>query len=380
MNRIPGIFGVAALIFTLGIFSGNIITLPASTSAKTQNYPESKSSQPDPLIQLASLPDEWAMGDEPNDVSSFAQFAESNSAASDSSILLASATQPSDAADAMQIRQAIVEEFPDIDQATLDGWVAGYAGTPLEVLQPLLQQKKLMPSIVPSRSFSELDGFSGTAQTQSANNHSNAFCDLCKKNLDNTFTIGYRRQTQFARLVEITSAASDDLELLSNFDFNPGQLQTSNSVLHLAIDGNPNLFFQLTPGNILTRCGAFERLDDGRVGVLYKQEKLVLSGTSELPLEATNVAVSADGKITYNDVERELQSAGQITLVEVKDLSRLASQNGVYFTTADVITNEVADGTEISCITAGALELSNVDSDAEWKYLEHFQRLGERTP
>lgn len=375
MNRIPGFFGVAALIFTLGIFSGNFITLPSPTSADTNVAPEFYSTAEEPVNQLASLPDNWA-AEETDDTGSFAEFAQSNGTTTSSSILLTSATAPSYAADAQQIRQAIVEEFPNLDEATLDGWVAGYAGTPLEILQPLLQQKKLMPSIVPSPSFSEPGLGLGESQKQSTTNPGAEFCSLCRKNLDNAFTIGYRRQTQLARLTGVTSANSEQLELLRNFDFTPGSVHQSSSALHAAIEGNPNLFFQLSPGNILTRCGAFERLEDGRIGVLHGEDKLALSGTSKIPYEATNIVVISDGTITYSDVERESQSGGRIVLVEVKDLSSLSSSNGVYFT-ADASSEAQAGSTEQTCIVSPALESSNVNSDVEWKHFEHFKRLAE---
>lgn len=375
VNRIPGFFGVAALIFTLGIFSGNFITLSSRTSADSNVAPEFYSTEEEPVNQLASLPDNWP-DEETDETDSFAEFAQSSGVTNSSSIQLTSATASSDAADDQQIRQAIMQEFPDLDEATLDGWAAGYAGTPLEILQPLLQQKKLMPSIVPASTFSDHGYGSGESQKQSATGPNAESCSLCRKNLENAFTIGYRRQTQLARLTDVTSAAPDKLELLTSFDFTPGAVQQSSSSLHAAIEGNPNLFFQLSPGNVLTRCGTFERLEDGSIGVMHGEDKLVLSGTSKIPFEATNIIVKSDGTISYSDVESESQSGGRIVLVEVRDLSSLSSSNGVYFT-ANAASESQTASTEQTCIVSPALESSNVNSDMEWKHFEHFKRLAE---
>lgn len=96
-------------------------------------------------------------------------------------------------------------------------------------------------------------------------------------------------------------------------DFEVGAVRPSTNPLDMMIEGNGFFPLQLQDGNVgYTRDGAFKRDPTGTV-VDKNGNKLIPQIT--VPMEATDIDISPDGKVAYaTAASREPQSLGQIQL------------------------------------------------------------------
>ena len=286
------------------------------------------------------------------------------------------------------IRAMIRKAFPNLTAEELEGWVETYCSVPPEDLELLLKEKQAMADMLPLSSGSSLFELSNSPTLTSTLSHSTLTRSETKQwisvllqaerhlkaNLLHAATPGFRR-TEVRTTVATVSATADahTPKLVTSFDFTPGSIRSSDNTLHLAIRQNPQHWFLLEPGNLLTRYGAFSRSPDGRLAIIADGVMHFLVSDVRIPNDAIDVNVSETGEFFFADGDGKQQSAGQLELARVSWPSRLASTNGVYFEFTDD-DNEIAMTNEVS-IDGSAIEESNVDSAMEFHQLHQFEQL-----
>lgn len=277
-----------------------------------------------------------------------------------------------------QVRAVITKRFPDLSAEAVSGWTDTYQDTPLEQLDLLLEQRKGLPSILPGKSFlSEASSEFGRLSPIPADTQGPfaGAATIVHQNLLHFATPGFRRRRILTQPRSFSGAtdSADCLRQRHVFDFKPGEIKSSQHPLHMAIVDHPELMFQLEPGNLLTRSGAFVRLADGRLGITNDERIAALSAQITIPDNAGAIFVSETGGVRCNDSRGGMQDVGQLRLAVVSGLSDLQSVNGVFFTTSvDPSVIPMAEGTPVM---TSALECSNVDIDYEWKLSDHYARL-----
>lgn len=384
MNRISLIVMTSSLIFVLGLVSGNLISFeqldeaerPSSLdrgqpSSPDEQRPADLSAPADDVISTVTDADPLPEFD------SFVQFANLQQAADNddkSDIELVAGSAVDAVSTEAETRQLIESLFPDLNDDTLAGWVETYRGMSLDELSGLLQQKQLMPSIIPDSSIFA-DSVPDLMKVTLPSSGRDSAIQHCQQNLKHAHTIGYRRRQTFTLACDREPAAGQ-VRYRFPFDFEPGPVSPSLNKAHVAIEGHRQVMFLLNPGNILTRSGLFARQADGCLGVIYQGAILRVEGTTDLPLDASQISISADGTVTYRDLEQERHTAGTVKLVTVSDLSALDSEDGVHFTCSND-SEPVFQANEETVLIPESLEASNVDRDEEWKTLEHFTRLSQ---
>jgi flagellar basal-body rod protein FlgG len=140
-----------------------------------------------------------------------------------------------------------------------------------------------------------------------------------------------------------------------------GEFQNSGDPYHLAIQGD-GLFQINTPDGIqYTRDGSFKRDVNGN---LVTTEGFLLEPAINIPQGAENIAVGADGTVTYTlPGETEAQQAGQISLAKFVNPAGLLSvgHNRYKATSASGPAITGTPGTDgMGTIAQGFLESSNV--------------------
>ena len=277
-----------------------------------------------------------------------------------------------------QVRAVITERFPDLSAEAVSGWTDTYQDTPLDQLDLLLEQRKGLPSILPGKSFlSEASSEFGKLSPIPADTQGPfaRAATIVHQNLLHVATPGFRRRRILTQPKSFSGAtdSADSLRQRNVFDFQPGEIKSSQHPLHMAIVDHPELMFQLEPGNLLTRSGAFVRLADGRLGIETDERTTALSAQITIPDNAGAIFVSRTGGVRCNDSRGEIHTVGQLKLAVVSGLGDLQSVNGVFFTTSvDPSVIPMAEGTPVM---TSALECSNVDIDYEWKLSDHYARL-----
>jgi flagellar basal body rod protein FlgG len=271
---------------------------------------------------------------------------------------------------------AIIHRFPDLPPKVLAGWVDAYQDMPVAELERLLDHKRLLPDMMPASSFFSEQTESTVPDIGSVDNRNAIDCAIrhLQHNLRHATTPGFRR-TVVSTTTPAVSAGSgaNAVHLRTDFDLTPGPLQKSGSPLHLAIVDQPQLWFRLQPDHLLTRCGQFVRLDDGRLGISDEKTLFPLYGDVKIPSVYRELSVNSDGAVTYLNEQGEQKSAGRLQLAEITDPTSLTSANGVYFARKANGLPLVMTGNII--VQAGMLESANVVPNDEHNLLRHFEEL-----
>ncbi|MEQ9407828.1 MAG: hypothetical protein RIK87_08870 [Fuerstiella sp.] len=289
---------------------------------------------------------------------------------------------PDNGSDSAVVKKTIRRYFPDLDPATLQGWVETYRGMSVRDLEDLLREKQLMPSILPagrylSESTTDVDVLFSEHQATAVSVLKTATRRV-QDNLLHLTTAGYRRLIVRTALTSAGPQVSvSDITLASaRRDFTPGQVIISDNPLHLAIDGHSELMFRLEPGCLLTRCGEFERMGDGRLGLRTDAGEYFLSGDIEVPADIRRVTVTAAGEVQIPGANERPETVGRIQLAVVPDHSLLETSNGVFFRIPQEQQARLKMvGTE--ALVSGALEHANVVSETEWNLLRHLEGITE---
>lgn len=348
MNRpIQSIF-ICGLVLFLGVVCGKLVRFPNSPKTVT----------PDVALADSSV-EEFDLTDSPFDVAGVEEdlFPNGNAV---TAFVSSSTVLESD--QVLQARGIIRTYFPTLDDATVDGWAESYASLPIDDLRALLEQKQQLPDILPASSLPkfELELPEKTSVQQFARN-----IEVCLRNLCNADTIGFRAERQFAIL-----SASLQSSTATVRDPRQGQQIATGNAFDLAIDEQDRMFV-LHPGPVFTRCGRFQRLTDGSIGIIRDEQELFLDGTKGIPKDATEISVASDGTIHIGD-ESEESALEKVRLAVVPTLQGLHTTDGVFFTLNSDVEPPMTDN---ASIRSGYLELSNVKRSEEWSRLKHYRNL-----
>lgn len=110
-------------------------------------------------------------------------------------------------------------------------------------------------------------------------------------------------------------------------------------------------------------------------GVLTPAEGEV--GPIRIPTTAKEVNIGPDGNITYQDLNGDLQWAGQLVMAKFPNAGGLAKVGGNYYqqtTNSGVAYAQVATVAGMGKVVAGAVEMSNVDLSEEFTEMIVAQR------
>ncbi len=210
--------------------------------------------------------------------------------------------------------------------------------------------------------------------------------DIVANNIVNINTTAFKRsQVAFSALVSGQDATAADptasagpagvMVAAAPQVFVEGSLQQTGQPLDLAIDGDG--FIELMgPGGqtMLWRGGSMQVNADG---YLSAAGGLPLKAMISVPLGATSIGISADGKVqALVGGSTTPTSLGQIDLVRVKDLSSLSAlNNGLYQVQDETDLITAAPGEDGAGLLApGELEGSNVQLTDEMTTMLLLQR------
>lgn len=163
----------------------------------------------------------------------------------------------------------------------------------------------------------------------------------------------------------------------TSLDFSNGSLTDTNNDLDLAIIGEG--FFQVQDGQGLAymRAGNFTRNADGTIVVGSADSGRILQPALQIPADATNVTITADGRVTIQNAQNQVQEIGQLSLF------RFPNSQGLMQRGENLFVETTASGTAIQGVpgTLGygqlrqrALEASNVEPVRELVDLIRTQR------
>ncbi len=150
-------------------------------------------------------------------------------------------------------------------------------------------------------------------------------------------------------------------------DFSQGAFATTNNPLDVAIVGR-GFFMVQDPSsgqNVYTREGNFSLNSQGTLVIGSAQTGRVLQPQINIPQDALEVVISADGNVSYNQVGNpQYQQAGQLQLANFINPEGLLKQGeGIYTETqASGAANLVNPGQQgAGTLQQNALEQSNVE-------------------
>ena len=185
-------------------------------------------------------------------------------------------------------------------------------------------------------------------------------------NLANIDTPGFKRQAGATRAFTVPGAEGYlEVDTRHRSDFTQGDLKSSSSPYHLALEGRGWFVAEGPSGELYTRCGTF-RVDGA--GVLQTAEGYPIAWESNGGLiEAHGDLVQIDGSGAVRQGEKEV---GRLRLVDFANDAVLSSIGGGYFTAKEGVSELPAEGV----VHQGHLENSNVSSMDELVAMITVQR------
>lgn len=165
-------------------------------------------------------------------------------------------------------------------------------------------------------------------------------------------------------------------------NFTPGGIIQTGNQMHVAIQGDGNLFFQVTRPDgspAYTRAGNFVRDEQGR---MLTPAGHVLEPGIAIPPESVNITISPSGIVTaFDGNEPNGQELGQITLTRFVNPAGLEPiGDNLFLTTVssgDPQQGIVAGENGVPALLQGAVEGSNVNAITELIQLIQGQRAYE---
>jgi flagellar basal-body rod protein FlgG len=153
----------------------------------------------------------------------------------------------------------------------------------------------------------------------------------------------------------------------TQMNFTQGAFQETAQPLDLAIEGNG--FLQVTDPvtsvNMYTRAGNLSINSNGNLVIGSAQTGRLVNPPITIPIDATNITISADGKISYQSPgNTQLQQAGQLQLTTFQNPAGLLKlgENLYVDTIASGTPIQSNPGTQgLGSLRQGFLELSNVE-------------------
>ncbi|MDA1231060.1 MAG: hypothetical protein O2856_09820 [Planctomycetota bacterium] len=276
------------------------------------------------------------------------------------------------------IRNLIQRQFPDMTAELTEIWVETYAGTDLEEIGFILEQKRATTSRLTSGSmfFSTIPPTSLASGRFNKSEHGlDDLVDTVERNLRSAYSLGYRRMAVFPEAAgdPQSSSVTDPIDLTATRfrSFEAGPLLTSPIATHVALIKESFEMFSLEGGR-LTRRGDFQILKDRRLGIVTSRGEIAAAESTPLPVDATDVRIAQSGTVEFQNAAGETCEAGRIAVCIVINLAGLQSSDGVIFTASDAGKLPVcADASAFLKIQS--LEQSNVDRNYEKSLLEHLK-------
>ena len=270
--------------------------------------------------------------------------------------------------DSNRASAVIREHFPDMAQEMIQTLAEQYADIPAGELSFLMEQRKALGETVTSAySTNRLlvaQAENGIAvDVQSSNVDSVNHKTLSKFNVSNLTMPGFRQ-----RLLLAPHQHNSHREVDVLYDFSIGRKILTGNPIHVLIDEGPEYMFRLEPGNLVTRCGRFEILDDGKLGLRINGTEHALFGSPQITDGAFAIMVYPNGAVI--GIPEDLKSAGIeikefgiIPVVRCENLGLLQSDDGVVFECSEDFGEEQPSFSK--GLVSGQLELSNVDHELQ---------------
>ena len=276
-----------------------------------------------------------------------------------------------------QLESLIRRMFPDAKPDTISVWAEAYDGMDLGEVEFILEQKRAMSGTLDSEIATAMLGtpLGATSadkllspQTMSPIVEAQ---NAVRMNLQSAWSSGYRRTVVVPEAVNnqslagIGSSAPRKVTMFRSFE--TGRLQPSPDPTHMAIGSKNGALMFCLEGNMYTRRGDFQRLEDGRLGLVTSTGTYALKDSTPIPESITSVEITPMGEILY-DADGQPTSAGHVGIVQLSELNRLQTVDGVFFT-SETSVGSPATGLEAD-LTIHQLEMSNVNRSDDAQLLE----------
>jgi len=165
----------------------------------------------------------------------------------------------------------------------------------------------------------------------------------------------------------------------TQIDFQPGSLKQTGKELDMAVEGNG--FFQVLNSDgstSYTRNGAFTLNANGDVVLASAIEGRLLEPAINIPPDATDISVAADGTVSYRPAgSDDLTTAGQILIALFPNPGGLLQQGDTLYSPTDASGAAIPstpNALGVGAIAQGFLEQSNVEPVHELVDLIKTQR------
>ncbi len=276
-----------------------------------------------------------------------------------------------------QLESLILRMFPDAAAETVAAWADAYSDMDLGEVEFILEQKRSLSGSLDSEIATAMLGTPLGATTAESLLSPQAMSPIVeaqnavRSNLQSAWSSGYRRTVVIPEAVSNQSIpgsiALTPRQVTMFRSFETGQLQPSPVPTHVAIASKNGALMFCLDGNLFTRRGDFQRLADGRLGLVTSSGSYALKDSTPIPESVTSIEITTSGEIMY-DAEGQPVSAGLVGIVELSELNRLQTVDGVFFTSETLNASSVpAANAEL---TTYQLEMSNVNRTDDTQLLE----------
>ena len=277
----------------------------------------------------------------------------------------------------LQLESLIRRMFPDAKQETISVWAEAYDGMDLGEVEFILEQKRAMSGSLDSEIATAMLGTPlGTPSAEALLSPDTmspitTAQNAVRMNLQSAWSSGYRRTVVIPeavnnqRLTGIVSSPPRQVTMFRSFE--SGGLQPSPIPTHVAIGSKNGALMFCLDGNMFTRRGDFQRLEDGRLGLVTSSGRYALKDSTPIPESTSRIEITPLGEIFY-DAGGQPNSAGHVGIVELSELNRLQTVDGVFFTSETPLESP-ATGLE-AMLAIQHLEMSNVNREDDTQLLE----------
>ena len=276
-----------------------------------------------------------------------------------------------------QLESLILRMFPDAAAETVAAWADAYSDMDLGEVEFILEQKRSLSGSLDSEIATAMLGTPLGTNTAESLLSPQAMSPIVeaqnavRSNLQSAWSSGYRRTVVIPEAVSNQSIPGSNAltprQVTMFRSFETGQLQPSPVPTHVAIASKNGALMFCLDGNLFTRRGDFQRLADGRLGLVTSSGSYALKDSTPIPESVTSIEITTSGEIMY-DAEGQPVSAGLVGIVELSELNRLQTVDGVFFTSETLNASSVpAANAEL---TTYQLEMSNVNRTDDTQLLE----------
>ncbi len=395
MQRILVLSAFAALLFGVGLLAGQGVHSPDESLklATPQSPPGMDNAESDSPFQAREFPivnaSHKSIIDEGAEFESAASLSEDFAQTAELQTAQLQTDNPENRSKTLEL---IKKVFPDADAEIAEIWADSYSGMDLAEVEFILEQKRAMSGGLNSPIFSGITSYPSLSAPSSGSASANstalmaqeagaletslrAAIDKLDRNLASAWSIGYCQMIVLPEAIQDSQSPGmprPDTPVTTLRDFSPGKIIGSPVPTHAAIANGGGREMFVLEGDLFTRRGDFQLLPDRKLGLATSHGCYPLKNSPVIPEDAIGLhifreqgtAMTSDEllklKIRYKIASGEVVTAGEIDIVEIAELDRLTTTDGVIFATQSTELNPL-----ISTYRCGAgtcvLELSNVD-------------------